>query len=87
MTALEPSISVNVFSDTAELLAYYRIQQRSLESLTPFLKSPSEVRGSWKKLSVLTAETSRNETTLTWGAGRLFLFPPNRLPSRCASFS
>ena len=43
MTALEPSISVNVFSDTAELLAYYRIQQRSLESLTPFLKSPSEV--------------------------------------------
>ena len=43
VTALEASISVNVFSDTAELLAYYRTQMRSLETLMPFLKNGPQV--------------------------------------------
>ena len=40
VTALEPSISVNVFSETAELLAYYRIQMRSLKTLEAFFGKP-----------------------------------------------
>ena len=43
MTALEPSISVNVFSDTAELLTYYAIQRRSLEPLVPFMTNGPQV--------------------------------------------
>jgi len=43
VTALEPSISVNVFSDTAELLTYYAIQRRSLEPLVPFMTNGPQV--------------------------------------------
>eukprot|EP00160_Parvularia_atlantis_P020482 Unigene8511_Nuclearia_a/m.26061 Unigene8511_Nuclearia_a/g.26061 ORF Unigene8511_Nuclearia_a/g.26061 Unigene8511_Nuclearia_a/m.26061 type:complete len:171 (+) Unigene8511_Nuclearia_a:352-864(+) len=39
VTALDLSISVNVFSDTNELLTYYAIQQLPLDFIKPYIKS------------------------------------------------